>query len=207
MRVWICSAEIRTRSFGSVMELTLSAEFEARAHGTDMNMRAGGFPGDGLAEGEVGDVLADEVLEEPAAFGLIWVDGDIDASAVVEAERTVQGGVAHGADRQRLAELALKREFDAGERAHGEDAVAIVAVSQIARVPWILGERAFDEFLGARHQGQCAGEFGARLGKILFLARGIEFLQERREGNERGHAAIHQFASGLERLLAPGQEG
>src|ERR1035441_7026049 len=54
MRVWICSAEIRTRSFGSVMELTLSAEFEARAHGTEVNMRSRGFSCHRMAEGEVG---------------------------------------------------------------------------------------------------------------------------------------------------------
>src|ERR1019366_1117750 len=101
MRVWICSAEIRTRSFGSVMELTLSAEFEARAHGADVNMGSGGFSGYCLAEGEVGDVLVDEVLQEPAAFGQIGVDGDIDATAVVEAQGTVYGGFAHGADRHR----------------------------------------------------------------------------------------------------------
>src|ERR1035437_3427011 len=168
MRVWICSAEIRTRSFGSVMKLTLSAEFKVRAHGTDMNVRASGFAGYCLAEGEVGDVLADEVRQEPVAFGLIGVECHVDASAVVEAERAVQGGLAHGADRQRLAELVLESELDASERAHGEDAVAIVASGQIARVPRILGERACDKFLGARHLGQFAGEFGARLGKILF---------------------------------------
>src|ERR1035441_9823173 len=134
MRVWICSAEIRTRSFGSVMKLTLSAEFEVRAHGTDMNMGAGGFAGYCLAEGEVGNALADEVRQEPAAFWLIGVECHVDAAAVVEAERAVQGGLAHGADRQRLAELGLESELDAGERAHGEDAVAIVAAGQVAGV-------------------------------------------------------------------------
>src|ERR1039457_7482794 len=63
MRVWICSAEIRTRSFGSVMELTLSAEFEARAHGTEVNMRSRGFSCHRMAEGEVGDVLVHQVLQ------------------------------------------------------------------------------------------------------------------------------------------------
>src|ERR1035438_5497969 len=100
MRVWICSAEIRTRSFGSVMELTLSAEFVARAHGADMNMGAGGFSRYCLAEGEVGDVLVDEVLQEPAAFGQIGVDGHIDAAAVVEAECPVYGGLARSEERR-----------------------------------------------------------------------------------------------------------
>src|ERR1035438_443302 len=194
MRVWICSAEIRTRSFGSVMELTLSAEFEVRAHGTDMNMSAGGFSGDCMAEGEVGDVLADEVRQEPAAFGLIGMDGDIDASAVVEAERTVQGRLAHGADRQRLAELVLESELDAGERTHGEDAIAIVTVGQPAGCLRIVVQLAFDELLGARHTGQLAGELGARLGEILFLARRIALLQKRREGIERGHAVTRSLA-------------
>src|ERR1017187_6225563 len=98
MRTRICSAEIRTRSFGSVMELTLSAEFEVRAHGTDVNMRSGGFSGYCLAEGEVGDVLADQVLQQPVAFGLIRMEGHVDASTVVEAHGAVYGGFAHGAD-------------------------------------------------------------------------------------------------------------
>src|ERR1019366_4563176 len=97
MRVWICSAEIRTRSFGSVMKLTLSAEFEARAHGTEVNMGAGGFSGNCMAEGEVRDVLVHQVLEQPVAFGLIRVDSHVDASAVVKAQRAVHGGLAHGA--------------------------------------------------------------------------------------------------------------
>src|SRR5450756_2771190 len=128
MRAWICSAEIRTRSFGSVMELTLSAEFEARAHGTDVNMGAGGFSGYCLAEGEVGDVLVDEVLQQPAAFGLIRADGHVDASAVVKAQRAVCGGLADGADRHRLAKLLFEIQLDVGERAHGEDAIAIVCL-------------------------------------------------------------------------------
>src|ERR1035438_6335031 len=118
MRVWICSAEIRTRSVGSVMELTLSAEFEARAHGADMNMRSGGFSGYCLAEGEVGDVLVHQVLQQPAAFQLVRAEGDVDASAVVKAHRAVHGGLAHGADRHGLAELLFKIQFHARERAH-----------------------------------------------------------------------------------------
>src|ERR1035437_7220003 len=111
MRAWICSAEIRTRSFGSVMELTLSAEFEARAHGTDVNMGAGGFSGYRIAEGEVGDVLAHQVLQQPVAFGLIGADGDVDASAVVKAQGAVYCGLAHGADRHRLAKLLFEIQF------------------------------------------------------------------------------------------------
>src|ERR1039458_6230280 len=101
MRAWICSAEIRTRSFGSVMELTLSAEFEARAHGTEVNMRSRGFSRHRMAEGEVGDVLVHQVLEQPAAFGLIRVNGHVDAPAVVKAHRAVYGGLAHGGRRSR----------------------------------------------------------------------------------------------------------
>src|SRR5450756_1631703 len=112
------------------MELTLSAEFEARAHGTDMNMRSRGSSRHGLAEGEVGNVLLHQVLQQPAAFGLIRVDGHVDASAVVEAQHAVYGGLAHGADRHRLAELLFEIQFDAGERAYAEDAIAIVAVGQ-----------------------------------------------------------------------------
>src|SRR5664280_3888202 len=130
MRAWICSAEIRTRSFGSVMELTLSAEFEARAHGTDVNMGAGGFSGYRMAEGEVGDVLVHQVLQQPAAFGLIRVNGHVDASAVVKAHRAVDGSLAHGADRHGLAELPDVIQFHAREGAHSEDAIAIVAVGQ-----------------------------------------------------------------------------
>src|SRR5258708_40312074 len=101
MRVWICSAEIRTRSFGSVIKFTLSAEFVARAHGADMNMRSGGFSGYCLAESEVRDVLLDQVFEQPAAFGLIRAQGHSDASAVVKAQRAAHRGSAHGADTRR----------------------------------------------------------------------------------------------------------
>src|ERR1035441_5560783 len=115
MRAWIRWAEIRTRRVGSVMEITLSAEFEARAYGTDVNMRSGGFSGYGLAEGEVGDVLVRQVLQQPAAFGLIRVDGHVDASAVVKAHRAVHGSLAHGADRQGLAKLLDEIQFHARE--------------------------------------------------------------------------------------------
>src|ERR1039458_6230281 len=81
-----------------------------------------------MAEGEVGDVLVHQVLEQPAAFGLIRVNGHVDAPAVVKAHRAVYGGLAHGADRHGLAELSFEIQFHARERAHGEDAIAIVAV-------------------------------------------------------------------------------
>ena len=61
---------------------------------------------------------------------------------------------------------------------------------------------AFQQFLGARHLGQFADEFGARFGQIPFLARRIEFFQQGRQGKQRGHAAIHQFPPFLQRLLA-----
>src|SRR5665811_2147971 len=115
MRFWIFSAEIRTRSFGSVMKLTLSAEFEVRAHGTEVNMRSGGFSGYCLAEGEVGDVLVHQVFQQPAAFGLIGMDSHVDASAVVEAHGAVDRGLAHGADRHGLAELLFEIQFHARE--------------------------------------------------------------------------------------------
>src|SRR5260370_13517929 len=86
MRVWIWSAEIRTRSFGSVMKLTVSSEFVGGAQGDDVNMRSCGLSGYCLAESEVGNVLLDQVFQQPAAFGLIRVDGHIDASAVVKAQ-------------------------------------------------------------------------------------------------------------------------
>src|SRR4051812_19330688 len=120
MRFWICSDEIRTRSFGSVMNLTLSAEFEARAHGTDVNMRSSGFSRHSLAEGEVGNVLFHKVLEQPAAFGLIRVDRHVNASSVVEAQRAVNGGLAHGADWHGLAELFLEIQLHARKGAHVE---------------------------------------------------------------------------------------
>src|SRR6266702_303962 len=100
MRSWILSAEMRTRSLGSVMKLTLSAKLEARAERTDVDVGAGSFAGDGLPEGEVGDMFFDQVLEKPPALGLVGVDGHVDAAAMVEAERTMHGGFAHGADRE-----------------------------------------------------------------------------------------------------------
>src|ERR1019366_68460 len=105
------------------MELTLSAEFVARAHGTKVNMGAGGFSDYCMAEGEVGDVLVHQVLQQPVALGLIRADGHVDASAVVKAQRAVYGGFAHGADRHRLAELLFQIQLDARERAPGEESI------------------------------------------------------------------------------------
>src|SRR3974390_2048908 len=107
------------------MNCLLSAEFEARAHGAQVNVGAGGFAGHGLAEGEIGDVILGEVMKQPDAFGLVGVNGDVYAAGMVETEGAVYGGFAHGADRQRLAELVGEGGFDAGEGSGVKGAVAV----------------------------------------------------------------------------------
>ena len=98
--------------------------------GPEVNVRAGGLAGHGLAEGEVGNVVRGQVFAQPDAFGLIGVDGHIHAPAVVEAQRAVHRRFAHGAHRQRLAELPLEGRFHAAESWRSEDAVAIEALGQ-----------------------------------------------------------------------------
>src|SRR4051794_10843760 len=98
MRSLICSAEIRTRSFGSVMEITLSAEFVVRANRSEMNVSSGGFSRYGVTEGEIRNVVVYQVFEQPAPFRLIGVNRHVHPAAMIEAKRLVGGGLAHGAD-------------------------------------------------------------------------------------------------------------
>src|SRR5438270_4281081 len=110
MRLWICSAEIRTRRLVSLMsigvsivpartagvlERRLAAEFEACTHRADVNVRASRFAGDGVTEREIRNVILHQELEQPVPFGLIRVDRDIHAAAMIEAQRAMHRGVAH----------------------------------------------------------------------------------------------------------------
>src|SRR4051812_16329842 len=115
MRLLICSAEIRTRSFGSVMELTLSAEFIACANRSEMYVSSSGFARYGVTEGEVGDVFVYEVFEQPAPFRLIRVKRHIHTTSMVKSERPVGGGLTHGAYREGFAELLDELGFNARE--------------------------------------------------------------------------------------------
>ncbi len=91
---------------------------DARAAGADVDMGAGGLSGNRLAEGEVGNPIGDEILQQPLAFGLIGVDGDVDAAGVVEAERAMDGGIPVGGDGQWLAEFGGEGRLDMGQH-HG----------------------------------------------------------------------------------------
>src|SRR5690349_22869300 len=111
VRDWICTEEMCILIFVSRMSYLLSTEFEPRAHGPNVDMRAGGFAGDCMAEGEIRNLVVDQILEQPVAFGLIGVDGHVNAAAVIETERPVHGGLAHGADGERLAEALFEIAF------------------------------------------------------------------------------------------------
>jgi len=65
-------------------------------------------------EGEKGDAMEGEIADEPLAFGLIGLEGYIDAAAVIEAHFAVGFGLAHGGNGKRLRELGSKRHWCAG---------------------------------------------------------------------------------------------
>lgn len=52
---------------------------------TDVNVRARGGAGDRAAEGDEGNALETEVLDQSAAFGAIRMHGHIDALVMIEA--------------------------------------------------------------------------------------------------------------------------
>src|SRR5271157_3798221 len=105
MRAWIFSAEIRTRSLGSTMELLLSAGNQFRAHGPDMNVRTRGFSGHRLAKRKKWNVVLSQVLAQPGAFRLVRIEGHVDAPAMVHAHGAMHRGFAHRAYRQLLPEM------------------------------------------------------------------------------------------------------
>jgi hypothetical protein len=49
-----------------------------------VDVRAGGFAGDGGAEGKKRDAIGGKILPQPHALRLIRVDSHVDAAAVVE---------------------------------------------------------------------------------------------------------------------------
>src|ERR1035438_618265 len=115
MRAWIFSAEIRTRNLGSTMELLLSAGKQFRAHGSDVNVRARGFPRHRLAKRKIRNVVLSQVLAQPGAFRLVRIEGHIDAAAMVEAESAMHRGFTDRAYRQFLPEMFFEGHFHAGE--------------------------------------------------------------------------------------------
>ncbi len=128
-RAWILLAGISTFRLGSIMKQSLSAKFEARAHGTQVDMRAGGLARHRLAEREVGNAVGSEVLAEPNAFGRIGMEGDIHTAAVIEAQRAVHLGFAHGAHRQRFSKTRFEGGLHTRKNSGREYAIAIEAVA------------------------------------------------------------------------------
>src|SRR5438067_1195888 len=97
----------RVESHGRQWKLD-ACNAEACALRTDMNVRARGLSGHSVTEGEVGNVVVDQVRKQPAALGTIRVNGHIDASAVVESQGAMHRGFARRTDRHRFAELLLE---------------------------------------------------------------------------------------------------
>src|ERR1035441_9648761 len=120
MRAWIFSAEIRTRSLGSTMELLLSAGNEFRAHGSDVNVGAGGFSRHRLAKRKKWNVVLSQVLAQPGAFRLVRIQGHIDSPVMVESHGAVHRGFAHRAHRKLLPAMFFKGHLDAGESGIGQ---------------------------------------------------------------------------------------
>ena len=102
------------------------------AAGADVDVGAGRFARNGMAEGVVGDVILGQVLAKPGALRRVRKKGNIDAAAVVEAHGLVDGGFAHSAHGQRLAELLLESVLHFGKERRGKDAVAVEALGQAA---------------------------------------------------------------------------
>src|ERR1035441_5343595 len=124
MRAWIFSAEIRTRSLGSTMELLLSAGNQFRAHGSDVNVRAGGFSRHRLAKRKKRNVVLSEVLAQPGAFRLVRIEGHVNAPAMVETESPMHRGFTDRAYRQLLPEVLFAGHFHPGAGGIGHHDVA-----------------------------------------------------------------------------------
>src|SRR5262245_13708743 len=110
------------------MDQLLSAKFEAGTHRSEMNVRAGSLARHGFTEGEVRNVFGVEIIAQPDTLGLVGIQRDIHAAAMIEPERAVCRGIAHGAHRQLLAEFLLEGGLDSSEDSIVEDAVAIVSL-------------------------------------------------------------------------------
>src|ERR1035438_4596080 len=120
MRAWIFSAEIRTRSLGSTMELLLSAGNQFRAGGSDMNVRAGGFSRHRLAKRKKRNVVLSQVLAQPGAFRLVRIEGHVDAAAMVEPESATHRRFTHRAYWKLFPEVFFEVHFHAGESGKGK---------------------------------------------------------------------------------------
>jgi ribosome-associated protein len=92
-----------------------------------VNVRCGGLPSHGGAESEEGDLLLFEIAHQPTAFHAVWVHCDIDAATVIEAHRTVERGLAAGADGEFAIKLLFELEHDALEVLGGETILALEA--------------------------------------------------------------------------------
>ncbi len=55
-----------------------------------MNVRRGGFAGNGARERIVGDLAGLQVAAQPDTLGSIWTHRHIDAAAMIKTQRAVQ---------------------------------------------------------------------------------------------------------------------
>src|SRR5579864_9387497 len=72
-----------------------------------MDVRGGGFTADSASEGVVGNAAGLEIAAQPDAFRTAGVNGDVNASGVIESHGAMQVGFTHGADGKRMIELLL----------------------------------------------------------------------------------------------------
>ena len=177
-----------------------------------MDVGSGGLAGDGVAESKERDVVLAQILAEPSSFGSIRLDGHIDPTAVVEAERPVNGRFSVGAHGQRSPEASFEGRLNFGEDLRVELTVAGEVLGESAASAR-LGSR-FVSLLGNRHLSDFAGEAGARFGEIHLFAREVHFLKDRAEGDLRSYAGLDQllrlielFFLAIELTLGSGRQG
>src|SRR4051812_33244888 len=97
-----------------------------------MNMGTGGFMRDSRLESVVRNVILFEIAKQPEAFTLVGIERDIDSPGMVETQRTVDGSLSVGADRNRLAERDLVRSGELVKLIARKNAVAVIVRKELA---------------------------------------------------------------------------
>ena len=142
-----------------------------------------------------------QVLAQPDALRLVGIEGHVHAAAMVEAQGAVHGRFTHRADRQRLAEMSGEGPFHPGKHSCREDAIAIVALGDLGRFGWLLGQLGGQRVLRLGHLGQFAHQAGARFGQADSLR--ARSTSSRNAPSERCAPRPHPPAFGfVERLPA-----
>src|SRR5688500_16969966 len=90
-----------------------------------MEVRGSRLAGDPSPERVEGYAHRLEELPQPLAFLRIRTHRDIDASAMIVAERAVQGRFASRADRERLSELLFELQYGHSQVRIAEHAIAV----------------------------------------------------------------------------------